>query len=89
MPRIKQRSRQAPWKVFSPSGEYVASCHYAEDAAAVVAGYGSGAKIRWGHLARDTVWTDGKDGSAADSYDDCAVVCNFNLEEIRRERGWT
>jgi len=58
------------YKVFNPSGEYVASCKYAEDAAAVVALYGDGAQIRTSHSKRDTVWIEGEEcESAANSVD--------------------
>lgn len=60
-------------KVYSPSGEYVASCKHAEDAAALVSLYGDGATIRVGH--RRTVWTEGAElQSAAESYDYVALV---------------
>lgn len=68
------------WKVFNPSGEYVAACKLPEDAAAIVAAYGSGAEIRHGHAKRDTVWQDGVDGEAAESYDAVAEVCYSKVE---------
>ena len=67
------------FKVFNPSGKYVAACKFAEDAAAVVAVYGAGASIRFLHNKKDTLWTDGVDGSAGDSFDACAVLCNERL----------
>lgn len=60
-------ARSPRWKVYSPTGEYVAACRYVEDAAAVVALYGDGAHIRDGHGAR--VYTNGTDGDASESYD--------------------
>jgi len=73
------------WKIFNPAGEYVAATKFAEDAAAVVGLYGDGAQIRLGHAKRYTVWTDGVDGSAGDSYDACAEVLIRRKEELRRE----
>ena len=62
------------YKVYNRS-EYVAACKYPEDAAAIVAAYGEGATIRFGHRAKDTVWREGKeDQSAGDSYDFAAAV---------------
>ena len=67
-----------PWKVFNPSGEYVASCKHAEDAAAIVAAYGDGAKISY---RRDfTAWHEGKEeGAASESYDIVRRVCHRRL----------
>ena len=63
------------YKVFNPSGEYVASCKHAEDAAAVVALYGDGAQIRTSHSKRDTVWVEGEESdSAANSVDFVALM---------------
>ena len=56
------------FKVYNPDGEYVAACKFAEDAAAIVAAYGDGATIRYGH--RKVVFREGSEGaSAGDSYD--------------------
>ncbi|WP_458098565.1 hypothetical protein [Roseomonas sp. WA12] len=68
-----------PWKVFR-RGEYVASCHYAEDAAAVVGL--SGGDVRFGgHAKRDIVFTEGaEEVSAADSYDGAAAVMRDRVE---------
>lgn len=60
------------YKIFMPDGEYVASCKYAEDAAALVAIFAAGATIRLSHKAKDTVWTEGETGDAAESYDNVA-----------------
>jgi len=46
------------YKVFSPTGEYVASCKYASDAAAILACYGEGSQIRIGHSKRSTVYIE-------------------------------
>lgn len=57
-------------KVFAPTGEYVASCKYAEDAAAIVAVYGDGAEIRIGHKKANVVWREGsEDQPAGESFD--------------------
>ena len=56
------------WKVYSPQGEYVAACKHLEDAAALVALYGSGASISEGHGKK--LWTEGQeDQPAGESYD--------------------
>lgn len=61
------------FKIFNPSGEYVAACKYAEDAAALAAILGEGTKIKHGHS--HVVWTEGaEDMSAGESYDYVAGV---------------
>ena len=64
------------WKVFTPHGNYIASCKLPEDAAAIVASYGEGAQIRFGHAKKDTAYTDGIDGNAGESYDEVAQICH-------------
>ena len=71
------------WKVFTPKGKYVAACKFIEDAAAVVASYGEGASIRYLHNKKDTVYTDGIDGCAGDSFDNVAEVATKKFGEIR------
>lgn len=62
------------WKVYSKDGEYLASFKYPEHAAALVAALGvDGSTIRWGHVL--TVWTEGVDGHAGESYDAVAERC--------------
>ena len=57
-------------------GEYVASCKYAEDAAALVANGGS---VKWQH--RRTIWNDTEENReiAADSYDLAASIMHDAL----------
>jgi len=71
------------WKIFNSSGEYVASCKHAEDAAAIVGNY-AGGEIRAGHSKTLTVWREGLEaaGTATESYDTVARVCNERLEAI-------
>ena len=65
------------WKVYSESGEYIASFKYPEHAAALIASLGvDGTTIRWVHAL--TVWTEGVDGHASESYDVVAEHC-WNL----------
>jgi len=61
------------WKVYSRSGLYVAACVEPEGGAVLMALYGEGSTIRHGH--RVVCWTEGKDGEAAASYDECAKQC--------------
>lgn len=51
------------FKVYNAEGVYMAACKEPEAAAALVAFYGDGSTIRFGH--RLIVWTEGGDGNAA------------------------
>ena len=56
------------YKVYNTAGEYIAACKYGEDAAALVALQGDGAKIKWDHSV--VLWTEGaEDQPAGESYD--------------------
>jgi hypothetical protein len=69
------------FKVYNPSGDYVAACKHGEDAAAIVAGYGDGATIRDGHSKRDIVWTEGAESfPAGESYDGVALLIAERIE---------
>jgi len=70
-------------KVYTPTGEYVAAFKYYEDAAALVALRGAGTTIRSGHAASWTLWTEGTDGNAADSYDAVAERCEATLRKLQ------
>lgn len=56
-------------KFFTPAGEYEASCKHPTSAAALCALYGAGSEVRWGHSKSNTLYTEGEDGEAAESYD--------------------
>ena len=58
------------FKVYDADGHYQAACKEPEAACALMWFYGDGATIRAEHDR--IVWTEGKDGTGADSYD--AVV---------------
>lgn len=75
------------FKVHNPQGEYIASCKHGEDAAALVALYGDGAKIKDSHTGI-VVWKEGAEAfPAGESYDG---VCNTMAERadawIRKQR---
>ena len=71
------------FKVYTPEGEYVASCHYASDAGAIVNLYGDGATIRDGHRKANVVWTEGSEEQpAGESYD-------FVVETVMVRLGYT
>lgn len=70
------------WKVYSQN-LYIASCHYIEDAAALVALHGQGTTIRDGH--RRIVWTEGEESlPASESYDH---VLDMVYKRTRAVRG--
>jgi hypothetical protein len=66
------------WKVYSPSGEYVGSCKYSEDAARFI--YMDGMTIRYQHKL--VVWTEGEEEcSASESFDRCAEIMRVRVEQ--------
>ena len=62
------------FKVYSSANEYVGSIKYLEDAAAFVSIQGEGATVRNGHAKKHSLWTEGVDGNAGESYDEAAVT---------------
>lgn len=65
-------ARSPEFKIYNRN-EYVAACKYAEDAAALVAILGDGAKIKYGHSL--VVWREGKEGiNTGDNYDKAAAI---------------
>jgi hypothetical protein len=68
------------WKVYSSTGEYIAACKYAEDAARMIAG-DDGGTVRYEH--KRVAWTEGTDGYAGESYDDAADVMCAAVNAIR------
>lgn len=60
------------FKVYDSAGVYQAACKELEAAACLASLYGEGATIR--HRHGFVCWTEGKDGSAGDSYDTTATA---------------
>jgi len=74
-------ARSPEFKIYDAAGAYQAACKEPELAAAVVAVLGEGATVRHGHAVSRTVWTEGKDGLAAESFDLTAdKICKRILE---------
>lgn len=72
------------FKVYNPAGEYVAACKHGEDAAAIVAGYGEGATIRFGHSR--VLWREGAESfPAGESYDGVAEAIAERVRDIHRK----
>jgi hypothetical protein len=83
-------ARSPELKVYDSAGIYQAACKEPELAAAVVSVLGEGATIRHGHSVKDTVWTEGVDGLAAQSYDQtaeriCKTILARHHEQNRRD----
>jgi hypothetical protein len=72
-----------PWKVHGATGRQLASCAYAEDAAAVVAVHCDGATIKFGGRV---VFKQGRDGNAGDSYDGAASIARDTASRHAKER---
>ena len=72
-------SASPEFKVYSPTGEYVASCKHPEDAAAIISSYGRGATIRYRH--RRLLWEEGKEIiPAGESYDRVNEIVTARLK---------
>ncbi len=72
-------ARGTRYKVIS-DGVHVASLRYAEDAAAMVALYGKGTRVRFLHDV--TVWREGKEEiEAGSSYDAAAAIMRERVAE--------
>ena len=59
------------FKVYSPQGEYIASCKYAEDAATLCGMYGDGTIVRYRHSL--ILWRQGQENVHADESLDVAA----------------
>lgn len=70
-------------KVFDAQGQYQASAHDYAAAACLMGLYGEGATVRLGHSKKDVIWTEGKDGSAADNFDVLAEVIDAHDARVQ------
>lgn len=76
------------FKVYDADGDYRAACKFVEDAAVLVASYGAGATIRFGHAVSGIFWREGNEAqSAAESYDYVRERFEEWREWRRDERG--
>lgn len=73
-------ARSPRFKVYSRSGEYMAACKYAEDAAAMAGLLGEGATIRYEHSL--VIWREGEaeEEEAAYSFDKAADLMRKRIE---------
>jgi len=78
-------AKTPPLKVYEPSGEYIAACAHAEDAAVIVA-MRTGRYVRWQH--GPIIYTEGTDGDAGASYDLAAAIMHarINIIQYRHRR---
>lgn len=67
-------ARSPDYKVYSATGEYIGCAKHVEYAAAMVSLLGQGATIRLGHESKYTLWTEGVDGDAHESWDAVAEL---------------
>ena len=79
------RNRTPQWKIFTAEGVYMGSLHEPTDAAVVISNYDAGS-IRYGHDKADTVWTQGVDGDAGESFDGAVELMFARLEKIGVKR---
>jgi hypothetical protein len=70
-------------KIFNSEGGYIGCVKHYEDAACLVASYGKGASVRFGHDRKNVLWTEGaEDFSAGESYDRAATVMRQREDAI-------
>lgn len=70
-------------KIFNPQGEYIGCVKHYEDAACLVASYGDGAEVRYGHNKRRLLWREGaEEFSAGESYDRAGAVMRKREEAM-------
>lgn len=74
------------YKVYCPQGKHRASCQEVEAAAALMGFYGEGSTIRigTGKGTASTLWTEGRDGNAAESYDATAETVYSREDGVMR-----
>lgn len=73
------------WHIFNDQGEHVATCKYAEDAAAFVSITGNGATVK--SVYDEVLWTEGKENhSAGESYDGTASILHARLSACASRR---
>ena len=70
------------WKVFDANGTYQAACKEIEAAACLLTLYGDGASIRFDHRKTSTVFVQGEDGDAGESYDQVATFAEAKERTI-------
>lgn len=75
------------WKIYDANGKYQAATKEVEAAAALVAFYGPGSKIKWDHKV--LAWEEGIDGDGGNSYDEVAILAKKRLNAYRVKMGWT
>jgi hypothetical protein len=67
-----------PYKCYDDDGVYQASTKDSTLAAAIMACLPEGARVKFHGRV---VWVEGRDGCAADSYDNAALVMDQRIEE--------
>ena len=75
-------------KIFNSEGEYIGCVKHFEDAACLVASYGTGASVRDGHSKKCTIWTEGaEEFSAGESYDRAGTVMKYRVDQLWAKTG--
>ena len=67
------------YKVYTADNEYIASVKHPEFGAVLLASLTENATLRFGH--RKVLWTEGKDGYSADSYDKVVALSIERMKE--------
>ncbi len=69
------------FKLYTAGNVYLGCLKHLEDCAAVIANQ-VGGTIRCGHTKKSTIWTEGVDGRAGDSYDEVARIGYERVEAM-------
>lgn len=73
------------FKIVNPSGEYVASCKYAEDASFLVSALGNGTKVYDREVSsKALLYTQGVTGDAGESADRFASLVHQTIEALEK-----
>lgn len=70
------------FKVYDPSGAYIAACKQPQDAAALASINGAGSKVKLGHSS--VLWHEGAEEiPASESYDRAGAIIRARATEVR------
>ena len=73
-------------KVYSPAGEYIASCRYLDDAAKIVLYRGAGASVKLGYSKWQTIYTLPKGLALNDSFESIVQEMERGMDRVEVER---
>jgi len=72
------------YKVYTPHGQYEGCTKHTSTAGCLASLLGEGATVRLGHRKMDTIWTEGEDGYASESYDVASDIMQERIEQMQQ-----